>query len=144
MNALEEFRWPARVYLEDTDAGGIVFYVNHLKFMERARTEWLRHLGIAHYLNGPDGVFFVVRRAETDYRQPARLDDVLEISARVIRVGGASLVFHQEIRRAETVLAEARITVACVTKQHLKPCPLPSTLSSLLKASHHLLPEGTR
>jgi len=64
-----------RAYIEDTDAGGIVYYVNYLKFMERARTEWLRELGIEHYLSGPDAVFFVVRRAEVDYRQPARLDD---------------------------------------------------------------------
>jgi len=124
-----------RVYIEDTDAGGIVYYVNYLKFMERARTEWLRDLGIEHYLSGPDAVFFVVRRAEIDYRKPARLDDLLHISAEVIKIGRASLTFRQRITRQDVLLADGLIEVACVDKESLKPCALPSKLCLLLNTS---------
>lgn len=129
---MSEFRWPLRVYIEDTDAGGIVYYVNYLKFMERARTEWLRDLGIEHYLNGPEPVFFVVRRAEVDYRLPARLDDRLVATAELMRAGGASLQFRQRILRDDVVLAEGHVTVACVDRERLKPRALPTTLSALL------------
>ncbi|MDP1539712.1 MAG: tol-pal system-associated acyl-CoA thioesterase [Moraxellaceae bacterium] len=121
-----------RVYIEDTDAGGIVYYVNYLKFMERARTEWLRNLGIEHYLSGPDAVFFVVRRAEVDYRQPARLDDLLQVSAEITKIGRASLVFRQRITRQDVMLADGLIEVACVDKESLKPRALPSKLCLLL------------
>lgn len=128
-----EFTWPVRVYIEDTDAGGIVYYVNYLKFMERARTEWLRHLGFQHYLISAEPVFFVVRRAEVNYRQPARLDDDLTATAEVIRLGRASLHFRQRILRANVVLAEGLIEVACVDRETLKPRALPATLNALLK-----------
>ncbi|MBA4152249.1 MAG: tol-pal system-associated acyl-CoA thioesterase [Acinetobacter sp.] len=121
-----------RVYIEDTDAGGIVYYVNYLKFMERARTEWLRELGIEHYLSGPDAVFFVVRRAEVDYRQPARLDDLLQVSAEIVKIGRASLKFRQRITRQDVLLADGLIEVACVDKESLKPRALPSKLCLLL------------
>jgi len=121
-----------RVYIEDTDAGGIVYYVNYLKFMERARTEWLRDLGIEHYLSGPEAVFFVVRRAEIDYRQPARLDDLLQVSAEITKIGRASLIFRQRITRQDVMLADGLIEVACVDKESLKPRALPSKLCLLL------------
>lgn len=130
---MREFRWPMRVYIEDTDAGGIVYYVNYLKFMERARTEWLRSLGFQHYLTSDDPVFFVVRRAEVDYRQPARLDDELLACAEIVRIGRASLNFRQRILRGNVTLADGMIEVACVDKDSLKPRALPSTLSALLK-----------
>lgn len=133
MNVLAEFRWPLRVYIEDTDAGGIVYYVNYLKFMERARTEWLRSLGIQRYLASDDPVFFVVRRAEIDYRQPARLDDALVATAEITRAGRASLHFRQRILREDVVLADGLVEVACVDRDSLKPRALPTTLSSLLK-----------
>lgn len=134
MSILPEFSWPLRVYIEDTDAGGIVYYVNYLKFMERVRTEWLRSIGFQHYLASAEPVFFVVRRAEIDYRQPARLDDDLTATAEVTRIGRASLFFRQRILRAGVVLAEGLIEVACVDRDSLKPRALPSTLSALLKA----------
>ncbi len=133
MSEMAEFAFPLRVYIEDTDAGGIVYYVNYLKFMERARTEWLRSLGFQHYLVSAEPVFFVVRRAEVDYRQPARLDDELTATAQIVRQGRASLFFRQRILRAGVVLADGHIEVACVDRDTLKPRALPSTLSALLK-----------
>jgi len=129
---LPEFQWPLRVYIEDTDAGGIVYYVNYLKFMERARTEWLRSLGFDHYLIGDEPVFFVVRRAEVDYRQPARLDDALTACAEVTKIGRASLHFRQRILREGVEIACGVIEVACVDRNSLKPRALPTTLSALL------------
>ena len=131
--AFAEFRWPLRVYIEDTDAGGIVYYANYLKFMERARTEWLRSLGFQHYLVSAEPVFFVVRRAEVDYRLPARLDDELTACAQVVRLGRASLHFRQRILRGDVVLADGLIEIACVDRDSLKPRALPSTLSALLQ-----------
>ncbi len=128
-----EFSFPLRVYIEDTDAGGIVYYVNYLKFMERVRTEWLRSIGFQHYLVSQEPVFFVVRRAEVDYRQPARLDDELLATAQVVRLGRASLHFRQRILRHGVVLADGQIEVACVDRDTLKPRALPSRLSVLLK-----------
>lgn len=129
---LPEYAHRLRVYIEDTDAGGIVYYVNFLKFMERARTEWLRNVGFDHYLTSDELVFFVVRRAEVDYRQPARLDDELEACAQVIKIGKASLHFRQRILRNGVEIASGLIEVACVDRIHLKPCALPSNLSTLL------------
>lgn len=129
-----EFRTPVRVYIEDTDAGGIVYYVNYLKFMERARTEWLRSLGYSHYLVSDEPVFFVVRHADVDYRVPARLDDALTACAQIIHRGRASLHFRQRILRGDVVLAEGRIEVACVDRNTLKPRALPAALTALLNA----------
>ncbi len=93
------FLWQARVYWEDTDGGGIVYYANYLKYLERARTEWLRANGIwQRQAHAEQGVVFVVRSLNVDYRQPARLDDLLSISCSAAPGGGASLVFQQEIR----------------------------------------------
>ena len=129
---LPEFQLSVRVYIEDTDAGGIVYYVNYLKFMERARTEWLRSLGFDHYLVSAEPVFFVVRHAEVSYRQPARLDDTLTACAEVIKIGRASLHFRQRILRDGVEIACGLIEVACVDRNSLKPRALPSTLSALL------------
>jgi acyl-CoA thioester hydrolase len=91
------FDWPLRVYYEDTDAGGIVFYANYLKFFERARTEWLRACGIdQRVLADSDGVLFVVRRTTLEYSAPARLDDLIHVVSRIERIGRASVDFHQE------------------------------------------------
>lgn len=129
---MTEFSWPVRIYIEDTDAGGIVYYVNYLKFFERARTECLRSLGFDHYLTGPDPVLFVVRHARVDYKQPARLDDQLTATASISKIGRASMHFSQRIERDGVIIAVAHIEVACVDRQHLKPRALPTTLSDLL------------
>ncbi|REH36780.1 4-hydroxybenzoyl-CoA thioesterase/acyl-CoA thioester hydrolase [Paraperlucidibaca baekdonensis] len=130
---MADFHWPVRVYIEDTDAGGIVYYVNYLKFFERARTECLRSFGYDHYLTGPDPVLFVVRHVDIDYKQPARLDDQLIVSAEISKIGRASLHFRQRIWRDDVIIAAGRVEVACVDRLHLKPRALPTTLSDLLR-----------
>ena len=120
-----------RVYIEDTDAAGIVYYVNYLKFMERARTEYLRHIGFGHYLLTED-YLFVVRKAQINYKQPAKMDDELRVTAQIIKQGKASLLFEQCIYRQDTLLSRAEIDIACVAKQSLKPCALPTRLTELL------------
>lgn len=133
---LPEFCFPARVYIEDTDAGGIVYYVNYLKFMERARTEFLRDLGFEHYLNSEEDFMFVVRSAEIRYFQSARMDDALLITARIKSLGRASLVFHQEVRLESTALSAGTIDIACVRRSTLKPRALPKRLLALLESRY--------
>jgi len=128
------FRWRLRVYYEDTDAGGIVYYANFLKFFERCRTEWLRALGVNQISLAADhGLQFVVMSIACDYRQPARLDDELTVLAQIERAGGASLVFVQELWREQVLLAHGRVKVACVDARKLAPAPLPASLVAALK-----------
>jgi tol-pal system-associated acyl-CoA thioesterase len=125
------FTMPIRIYIEDTDAAGIVYYVNYLKFMERARTEYLRDIGFGHYLLTED-YLFVVRKADIRYKQPAKMDDLLIVSAQIIKLGKASMQFQQTLTRDGHIICEATIDIACVNKQHLKPCALPQRLTDLL------------
>lgn len=130
------FRWPVRVYYEDTDAGGIVYYANYLKFFERCRSEWLRALGIDQVaLARGAGLLFVVRSIACDYLRPARLDDLLDAQARLERAGGASLAFAQELRRGDELLAQARVKVACVDVNRQAPAALPDTLLAALRSA---------
>lgn len=122
---MNDFSLPVRVYYEDTDAGGIVYYVNYLKFMERARTEWLRTLGFDQS-NLP--ILFVVRDVKVTYQAPAVLDDQLEIKVAIASYQGARIVFQQQVVRNTTSLCSASIEVACVNRQSLRPCRLPKTL----------------
>lgn len=126
----QPFTHHCRVYYEDTDAGGVVYYVNYLKFMERARTEWLRALGIAQSQLAVENLLFVVHSAEARYLAPARLDDALEVSAEVVELNRASLVFRQQVRRMSdaALLCEGRITVACVRADSFKPRAIPEAL----------------
>ncbi len=129
---MTEFLWPVRVYYEDTDSGGVVYYANYLRFMERARTEWLRSLGFEQSeLLTRDQVIFAVRRAEVDFLRPARFDDDLRVTAGIAERGRASLTFEQRIFRAEQeeeLLCGARVRVACLDATRLKPRPLPEGL----------------
>lgn len=125
------FRMPVRVYIEDTDAAGIVYYVNYLKFMERARTEFLRHIGFGHYLRHTD-YLFVVRSANIRYRRPALMDDALEVTAAIAHRGRASLEFRQTVERHGEILCEGELMIACVDATHLKPRALPARLTDLL------------
>ncbi|MBZ9665315.1 tol-pal system-associated acyl-CoA thioesterase [Pseudomonas chaetocerotis] len=129
-NEVQPFSHRCRVYYEDTDAGGIVYYVNYLKFMERARTERLRELGYAQSTLAGEGLLFVVHSAEARYHAPARLDDELVISADVIELNRASLRFRQQVRRAadDVLLCEGQFLVACVRADNLKPRAIPETL----------------
>lgn len=119
--------WPVRVYWEDTDAGGVVYYANYLKFLERARSEWLRSLGFEQTeLANRDGMVFVVRRVEADYLHPARFDDELSVVCRLESVGKASLEMVQTISREEELLMMARVKIACVGWRDFRPMKIPS------------------
>jgi acyl-CoA thioester hydrolase len=127
------FHWPVRVYWEDTDAGGVVYYANYLKFMERARSEWLRALGFEQdVLRDETGIVFVVRRVEIDYLSPARFNEELDVSVRLHEVGRASLSVKQELMRADTCLARAEVTLACVDAARFKPVKMSQPLLQAL------------
>jgi acyl-CoA thioester hydrolase len=135
--AIEEsgavFSWPVRVYYEDTDAGGLVYYANYLKFFERCRTEWLRALGVEQTTLAADqGLQFVVARIEVKYLAPARLDDELAIEARVARLGRSLVAFEQVALRAGEALARAQVTVACIDARQRQPARLPEALARQL------------
>ncbi len=132
----DAFRWPLRVYYEDTDAGGIVFYANYLKFFERARTEWLRAAGVGQQmLAEQEGRIFVVKSTAIDYHAPAKLDDRLEITVEVSKLGRASVAFTQKAwclsskagsETAPRLLCSGGIRVGCVDAHSLRPAPLPA------------------
>ncbi|HET6786812.1 MAG TPA: tol-pal system-associated acyl-CoA thioesterase [Aquabacterium sp.] len=127
----EHFRWSVRVYWEDTDAGGIVFYANYLKFFERARTEWLRALGFGqHALRDSTGGIFVVGQTSVRYHRPARLDDELLVTARVETAGRASLMLAQEafLLDSKALLCEGKIRIGWVEADSLKPARIPPNL----------------
>ena len=110
-----KFEFQIRVYIEDTDAGGIVYHANHIRFMERARTEWLRSTGIAHYWHQKD-YSFVVHQIQVKYVRPILMDDLITVTARVISCKAASFVLQQNIYRGEILLASGEVTLACLNK----------------------------
>ena len=123
------FSWPTRVYWEDTDGGGVVYYANYLKFLERARTEWLRSLGFVQTELAKDpGIIFVVASLTIDYRRPARLDDALVIASTCAQDGAACLRFEQRILRNDELLVEASVRVACLDAASFRPTRLPATI----------------
>ena len=128
MNA--PFHWPVRVYWEDTDAGGVVYHASYLRFLERARTEWLRALGIDQMaFKEATGLAFLVHRMELDFLRPALLDDELRVSVDVKERRAASILFGQTITRADgTCLIRAVVRVACVDMRRLCPAPIPASL----------------
>lgn len=132
----QQFVHPCRVYYEDTDAGGIVYYVNYLKFMERARTERLRHLGFSQAQMADDNLLFVVHSAQARYHAPARLDDELRVSAQVETLKRASLKFYQQVRRVsdDLLLCEGHFSIACVRADTLKPRGIPEQLYAAFNA----------
>ncbi|EYC50892.1 4-hydroxybenzoyl-CoA thioesterase [Hylemonella gracilis str. Niagara R] len=135
------FTWPVRVYWEDTDAGGIVFYANYLKFFERARTEWLRALGIdQHALRETTGGMFVVSAADIRYHRPARLDDVLAVSAELSASSRASLTIAQTATLGEHLLCQGNVHIAWVDAVTLHPARLPEAVLRALPALPALPP----
>ncbi|RUO61782.1 tol-pal system-associated acyl-CoA thioesterase [Pseudidiomarina marina] len=140
MNKLT-FEWPIRVYYEDTDAGGIVYYANYLKFLERARTEWLRSLGIEQDTWLSHRIGFVVRQVQMDLLQPARFNDELIVTVVVERLGKASVVFTQQVLHANrSVLCQAQIKAACVnlgeSGESVKAVPMPAEIFEVLKRAN--------
>jgi acyl-CoA thioester hydrolase len=122
-----------RVYWEDTDAGGVVFFANYLKFFERARTEWMRALGYGQQqLRNDTGAVFVVADTAVRYLRPARLDDQLRVTVRVVNVGRASMTIAQQAWRHEELLAEGSVRIGCVDAKTFKPRPIPNEIVALI------------
>ena len=132
---MQEFRLPVRVYYEDTDAAGIVYHANYLKFMERARTEWLRALGFAqHDLASRFNLAFVVRAATLDFLRPARFDDHLQSVCRALRCGRASVEFEQDVEAEDgALLCRGRIRVGCVNFRAMAAMRMPDEIFSRIR-----------
>ena len=124
-----------RIYYEDTDAGGVVYYANYLKFFERARTEWLRALGVEQRaLQIDTGAIFVVAEAHVRYLLPAKLDDLLTVSVRVVERGQASLQLAQQLWRGDVLLVEGQFRIGCVDAVTLRPRRIPAQIGAALRA----------
>ena len=136
---LSVFEWPVRVYYEDTDAGGVVYYANYLKFMERARTEWLRELGFGQEtLMREAGILFAVRQLTIDYILPARFDDALVVDVGIDSLSKVSMSFRQRILRApDTVLSVATVKVVCLDKVTFRPTAIPANIREKLQDAQH-------
>ncbi len=128
------FSFPIRIYYEDTDAGGIVYYANYLKYAERARTEYLRHLGLnQEQLLKTEGKGFVVRDCHISYKSPAKLDDALNITCKVSEIKGVSLKMEQKLYRNETILCEIEITLVFLSLENMRPCKISPEILALLQ-----------
>lgn len=129
------FSIPIRVYYEDTDAGNVVYYANYLKFMERARTEWLRALGFEQdELLRRDGILFAVHSAKLDFMKPARFNDLLQATVQVAKRGNASITFAQQICRDSLTLCVGEVKVACLNATTFAPCPVPERIRAQVDA----------
>jgi len=127
------FEWPVRVYYEDTDAGGVVYYANYLKFYERARTEAVRSIGFSQEeMRTESNTVFVVGNINVNYRRPAKLDDELIVQLRLDKIARSYIVFHQQIVCADQVLGTAEVKVACVSADQMKPVAIPAQLREKL------------
>jgi acyl-CoA thioester hydrolase len=130
------YSFPVRVYFENTDAGGVVYHAEYFKFLERARTEWLRHLGFDHQALARDhGLALVVTAIAIDFLKPARLDDTLAVSVRLESLGKVRCVFAQDIRREDEVLVKARVTVASLAAEGFRPSEIPAGLRRKMEAA---------
>jgi len=129
------FHWPLNVYYEDTDAGGVVYYANYLKFLERARTEWLRSKGInQHQVSKDYDALFAVRSVSIDYKQPAHLDDQLAVSVEVLDVRKASLNMKQNIlNNNDELIVNATVNIVCLHSESFSPRPIPQTIYEAIK-----------
>ena len=134
MRGSEPFRWLVRVYYEDTDAAGIVYYANYLKFLERARTEWLAQAGFTHAaLAHEHRLAFVVHRLEIEYRAPARLYDALEVTLALLQRGRGRLVMAQHVLRDGAMLASAQVTLACLDIATWRPKRIPAAVAAKME-----------
>ena len=126
------FNWLVRVYYEDTDSGGVVYYANYLKYMERARSEFLRHLGFEQdQLISQQNIIFAVRSVQLDYKSPARFNDELSVTADLIELKKASMLFEQKIFRIhqpDKILCQGQIRIACLQADSFKPCAIPQNI----------------
>lgn len=135
MNMPSVFHWDVRVYYEDTDAGGIVYYANYLKFFERARTEWLRGIGVGQQeLLEQHDALFVVKSVSADYHAPAKLDDTVRLTLSIAKMGRASIVFLQQAWRGETLLNTAQVKIGCVDSS-MRPRAVPDAVAERMRAA---------
>ena len=126
---MNKFTWPVRIYYEDTDSGGVVYYANYLKYMERARTEWLRSFDVQQDdLRDQFGVIFAVRQVQIDYLLPAKFNDELVVTAKVNKKGKASITFEQTVERSDEILAQAKIKIASLDAITFKPMAIPAVI----------------
>ena len=130
-----EFSLPLRVYIEDTDAGGIVYYVNYLKFMERCRTELMRSLGFDKNFIFNEALMFVVRDVSVTYLKPAKLDDELIATAHITQLKGATMTLQQSVSLGGEVLAQGEVTIVCVDKQSVKPRRIPKEMVDKIQSA---------
>lgn len=130
---LRQFFWQARAYIEDTDAGGIVYHGNYLNFMERARTESLRTLGFDKSFIFDAECIFVVHSLQIDYKKPAKLDELLTIEAHIMQLRRSSIIFRQNIYRDDKLLSQAQVKIACINKYEQKPCAIPAPIYKALQ-----------
>jgi acyl-CoA thioester hydrolase len=133
MSKQSVFTWPIRVYFQDTDAGGVVYHTSYVNFMEHARTEWLRSHGLSHAcLIEEFGVMFVVRAIKIDYLKPARLDDMLDVTAKISELGRCRLNMLQSVHRLDETVTTAEVELVCVSKEIFKPVSMPDALRAKL------------
>lgn len=134
---MHPFSIPLRVYIEDTDAGGIVYYVNYLKYMERSRTEFLRSLGYDKPAILDGGLLLVVHAAQINYRRPARLDDQLHVTTQIEKLARTNVEFNQRVLRGDELLCEGLIRIACVDAHTMKPSAIPAAMRHQLEQFFH-------
>ena len=131
---MTEFSIPVRIYYEDTDAGGIVYNANYVKFFERARTEWLRSFGIQQDRLLEEGIAFVVKHLDLDFKSPARFNDMIHVFCEPAKLGAASIVFSQRIEVEDgRILVTAEAKIACVNLAEMKPMIIPDTVKEVFK-----------
>jgi acyl-CoA thioester hydrolase len=135
MAGIKTFSFPVRIYFEDTDSGGVVYHSNYLKFMERARTEWLRSVGIdQRHLKHQERIMFVVHRIDIQYKLPARFNDDLIVKSELIDIGSSKIEFRQMIYRDNELLIDASVDVACIDSEKFKPVRIPSTVKKTMES----------
>ena len=128
------FEWDVRVYFEDTDSGGVVYHANYLKFMERARTEWIRNFGLNQTkLKQEDKVMFVVRKIDIQYKIPARFNDELIVQTNCIRATNYSLMLKQNILRDKEIITEGKVEIVCISADFFKPVRIPKIAKQLME-----------
>ena len=135
MAGIKTFSFPVRIYFEDTDSGGVVYHSNYLKFMERARTEWLRSLGIdQRQLKHNEHIMFVVHRINIQFKFPARFNDDLIVKSELIDVGSSKVEFRQMIYKHNEMLIDANVDIACIDSEKFKPVRIPSTIKQTMES----------
>ena len=135
MAGIKTFSFPVRIYFEDTDSGGVVYHSNYLKFMERARTEWFRSLGIdQRQLKHNEHIMFVVHRINIQFKFPARFNDDLIVKSELIDVGSSKVEFRQMIYKHNEMLIDANVDIACIDSEKFKPVRIPSTIKQTMES----------